>query len=644
MTLLMGQTATGRVVPVLVTESGDVAIAGGVPSGNGDPGSNTGSATAANQTLALDTLDKIYDALQFVGTDATSAQIKSAVEGLGEGASLNDLAAALTPLSKEATQQDVLMALEAQGLDIEEVRGNVALLVPDLDAVRVAVEALNSKTTVVDTGPLAREATQTSGAQRTGVLGANGTALASTANPLPVQQQGSTTVTGSVTATVSGTVQATGAAGAGLALESNGNLASVATNTARIPAQGQAAAGASLPVVLPTSQVGSGVLAQDRTVATSPTAARLSDGTAFYKALGPGDPVAADVRVGGQPAALANPVPVAPGAGVTFDVGDRPARALGAVTGPSGVALAQDRATAAGPVAARLSDGTAFYKGAAAGDNLGADLRVGAAAVTAANPVFIAPGTNAAFDVADRAGRFVGVVTGAAGAPLALNATLTDGSQIAVVRGPLQTGGTLAGTERPILFAGTTDAALVQLVNVDSTGAVRLQSGGLTGGAAPTRATQVGGTDGTNLRALRLNAAGVMEPIGSVPYTAARPTIVAQCARTVKSASLPAAGTSFTISSTPGTLRRVTFRYTGSGTKYLAVFDQPGGIPSAANWTHFYFPMSAGANLSWYEWYEGMFCAQGIVLGVTATEPLTSAIVPSVSASENFYLVDYSFH
>lgn len=40
-----------------------------------------------------------------------------------------------------------------------------------------------------------------------------------------------------------------------LALESGGNLASIATNTAKIPAQGQALAAASMPVVLPAAQI-----------------------------------------------------------------------------------------------------------------------------------------------------------------------------------------------------------------------------------------------------------------------------------------------------------------------------------------------------------------------------------------------------
>jgi hypothetical protein len=48
---------------------------------------------------------------------------------------------------------------------------------------------------------------------------------------------------------------------------------------------------------------------------------------------------------------------------------------------------AQEHVVAASPTAARLSDGTTFYKTAVAGDNMGADVRVGGAAVSNANPV-----------------------------------------------------------------------------------------------------------------------------------------------------------------------------------------------------------------------------------------------------------------
>lgn len=136
-----GQTATGKLVPLRVNDDGELVVSGG--------GGGGGDASAANQVLALTALDSIYDALQLVGTEATSADILAAVNSLGGGASLSDLATALAPLATEATQADILTALEAQGIDVASIKSGVDLLVPDLDAVRVAVEATNVKTPVL---------------------------------------------------------------------------------------------------------------------------------------------------------------------------------------------------------------------------------------------------------------------------------------------------------------------------------------------------------------------------------------------------------------------------------------------------------------------------------------------------------------
>lgn len=103
------------------------------------------SATSANQELALAAIDQIYDALLLVGKDATSGQILAAIANLGNGSTLADLAAALAPIATEATQESILEALEAVGVDIDDIRSNIALLVPDLDVVRVAVQAILSQ-------------------------------------------------------------------------------------------------------------------------------------------------------------------------------------------------------------------------------------------------------------------------------------------------------------------------------------------------------------------------------------------------------------------------------------------------------------------------------------------------------------------
>lgn len=112
---------------------------------SGGGGGGGGDASAANQVLGLTALDSIYDALQLVGTEATSADILAAVNSLGDGATLADLAAALAPLATEATQQDVLAALEAQAIDVGLIQTNVALLVPDVDAMKDSLASIDGK-------------------------------------------------------------------------------------------------------------------------------------------------------------------------------------------------------------------------------------------------------------------------------------------------------------------------------------------------------------------------------------------------------------------------------------------------------------------------------------------------------------------
>lgn len=103
----------------------------------------TGAATSSNQTLALTALDDIFDALALVGQEATNVQIRDAVTGLGDGASLADLAAAFS--DDAVVQADILAALEASEINIAATKAGIDLLVPDLDAVRIATEATLAK-------------------------------------------------------------------------------------------------------------------------------------------------------------------------------------------------------------------------------------------------------------------------------------------------------------------------------------------------------------------------------------------------------------------------------------------------------------------------------------------------------------------
>lgn len=99
-----------------------------------------------------------------------------------------------------------------------------------------------------------------------------------------------------------------------------------------------------------------------------------------------------------------------------------------------------------------------------------------------------------------------------------------------------------APTTNPVFIAGW-DGSNIQAINVDSSGAVRLQSSGTTGSAAPSRAVQMGGSDGTNLRALRTASDGTLriDPSG----TTTQPVSIIQGGNTatVKPASTAALAT-----------------------------------------------------------------------------------------------------
>ncbi len=268
-------------------------------------------------------------------------------------------------------------------------------------------------------------------------------AAVSNANPVPVADAGgSLTVDGTVTET---------------------NSSTIATNTGRIPAQGQALASASTPVVLPLAQAAGALALQSQLPA----------------ALGAGG----GVKIDGS----GTPVPV--NGTVTANIGTSGSLAL----------------------AATQTDGTqkAIARGGAKGATVAADITNTAEGTDhQALDVQIYHGGAAKDPTQIRALTGSDVVTaniGTSGA-LALDATLTGGTQIAIAKGPVSPGAAV-GVEKPVLVGGS-DGTNAQTINVDANGAVRLQSSGLAGSAAPTRTMQVGGSDGTNLRALKTDASG----------------------------------------------------------------------------------------------------------------------------------------
>lgn len=119
---------------------------------------------------------------------------------------------------------------------------------------------------------------QSDGSQKTQIVDGSGNVIASTSNALDsFITNSSLPVTGTffqATQPVSGTITAnagTNTSTAALALETGGNLAAIKADTDKIPSQGQALAAASMPVVLPATQI---------TTLTPPTTVTTTQGTA----------------------------------------------------------------------------------------------------------------------------------------------------------------------------------------------------------------------------------------------------------------------------------------------------------------------------------------------------------------------------
>lgn len=89
-----------------------------------------------------------------------------------------------------------------------------------------------------------------------------------------------------------------------------------------------------------------------------------------------------------------------------------------------------------------------------------------------------------------------------------------------------------SGNPVPIAGYDSGNSGRVQVPDVDSNGGLRLQSGGTSGAAAPSRVTQVGGSNGTNLYAFKVSAAGILHTVpgvgASYTSTAAEASCVVQ--------------------------------------------------------------------------------------------------------------------
>lgn len=363
--------------------------------------------------------------------------------------------------------------------------------------------------------------------------------------------------------------------------------------------------------------------AQEHVTAASPHAARLTNGAAFYVAAQAGDNLGADLRVAGAAVANGNPVPVSDAGGsLTVDDGGGSITVDGAVTatisGTPSVTVAGVATNAAqtdGTQRSRLTDGTnnAAVTNAAPSTEYGVVVRnipSGTQAVTEANSTSIATNTGRIPPQGQAlAGASTPVVLPLAQAagPLALQAQLPT----ALVNGRLSVDG--SGVTQPV-----------------SAASLPLPTG------AATAANQV------TAQASFTNIDGKLPALGPALYTAAQPVVSARPTRNADGSTLAVASTSHVIIASAASLRRLEWRYTGGGTKYIVICNQAGGTATAANWTKWYRATTNGAGLSWFEWPEGLFCNLGIVLGVSATEP-TTTLTLSANVAENFIPVNWSY-
>ncbi len=221
-----------------------------------------------------------------------------------------------TTLALVRTAVDTINAKLPAALGRDDAANSLSVALSTEDAAKVPplgqAPAASSSPVVLPltqaSGPLALDATLTGGTARTGALGADGSTLASAANPLPVGPGTSTTW-------------------------------DVSSRAARL-------------IGALTGVNGSGVA-----TLANPVPTQLSDGSAGYTGA----------KTGQLPSGLgiltsAASLSVTSASDALFDVKDRAARLIGAVTGVNGSSVA----TGANPVPMQLSSGTTLYTGATA--------------------------------------------------------------------------------------------------------------------------------------------------------------------------------------------------------------------------------------------------------------------------------------
>jgi hypothetical protein len=234
-------------------------------------------------------------------------------------------------------------------------------------------------------------------------------------------------------------------------------------DAAKVPSLGQALAGASSPVVLPSAQ---------DVVAYAGASNKISVALATLPALTTGSAT------------------------------------IGAVTGPSAAALALD---------ATLTGGTAkaILRGGAKGATTAADVTTTSidtdhTAADVALKAALPAGTNT-----------IGAVTGPSAAALALDATLTGGTQVAIAKGAAAAGAAVSGN--PVLTGGS-DGTNARTLLTDTSGRQVAVGAAATGAAVAGAPVYVAGIDGGGLaRPLLTSAAGNVQtaPAKGTSYSSA---------------------------------------------------------------------------------------------------------------------------
>ena len=298
-----------------------------------------------------------------------------------------------------------------------------------------------------------------------------------------------------------------------------------------------------------------GHVAVDSTVLPSGAAADGTDGTGITPPTGGtgirGWLSGIYARLGGTLTVSATALPLPTGAATETTLAAIKADVDKLPTNP-----AAEHTTAASPHAVRVSNGAAFITPTTPADTqpvsaaslplpTGAATEAGLGTDGSSPPTLVGTGVRGwlrgiyellagtlTSNVSDRSARLLGHVT-----VDNLPGTQPISGTVAVSNFPATQ--PVSATALPLPSGAATSAAqtdgsaktqIVQGANtlaVDSSGQLAIQSGGLTGSAVPTRAVQVGGTDGTLLRGLLTDTAGRLQTnqIGAATLTAGTLTL-----------------------------------------------------------------------------------------------------------------------